>query len=32
VCNGNRIDDRKSCGNVYCQTHDICDRIVLYNE
>jgi hypothetical protein len=32
VCNGNRIDDRKSCENVYCQIHNICDRIVLYNE
>jgi hypothetical protein len=26
VCNGNRIDDRKSCGNVYCQICNICDR------
>ena len=32
VCNGNRIDDRKSCENVYCQIHRICDRIVLYNQ
>lgn len=31
ACNGNRIDDRKSCGNVYCQIHSICDRIALYN-
>ena len=31
VCNGNRIDDRKSCENVYCQIHNICDRIALYN-
>ena len=29
VCNGNRIDDRKSCGNVYCQIYNICDRIAL---
>jgi hypothetical protein len=29
VCNGNRIDDRKSCGNVYCQIYNICDRISL---
>ncbi|HEY7229853.1 MAG TPA: hypothetical protein VH558_05725 [Pseudolabrys sp.] len=29
VCNGNRIDDRKPCGNVYCQVRPICDRIVL---
>jgi hypothetical protein len=32
VCNGNRVDDRKSCDNVYCQIHSICDRIALYNE
>ena len=30
VCNGNRIDDRKSCDNVYCQIYNICDRISLY--
>jgi hypothetical protein len=30
VCNGNRIDDRKSCNNVYCQIHNICDRVALY--
>ena len=29
VCNGNRIDDRKSCGNVYCQVRQLCDRITL---
>ena len=29
VCNGNRIDDRQSCANVYCQIHSNCDRIVL---
>jgi hypothetical protein len=29
VCNGNRIDDRQSCGNVYCQIRSHCDRIVL---
>ena len=28
VCNGNRIDDRKSCDNIYCQIRSICDRIV----
>jgi hypothetical protein len=32
VCNGNRIDDRKSCENVYCRIHNICDRIALYSE
>jgi hypothetical protein len=30
VCNGNRIDDRKSCGNVYCQLYNICDRISVH--
>jgi hypothetical protein len=28
---GNRIDDRQSCGNVYCQIHSNCDRIMLNN-
>jgi hypothetical protein len=32
VCNGNRIDDRKSCDNTYCQIRSNCDRIVLSNE
>jgi hypothetical protein len=32
VCNGNRVDDRKSCENVYCQVRNICDRIALYSE
>jgi hypothetical protein len=27
VCNGNRINDRKSCANIYCQIHNICDRM-----
>jgi hypothetical protein len=31
VCNGNRIDDRQSCGNIYCQVRSNCDRIALYN-
>jgi len=31
ICNGNHIDDRKSCDNVYCQIYNICDRIALYN-
>ena len=26
VCNGNRIDDRTSCDNRYCQLFGICDR------
>jgi hypothetical protein len=29
VCNGNRVDDRKACENVYCQIRNICDRIAL---
>jgi hypothetical protein len=29
VCNGNRIDDRQSCTNVYCQIRNHCDCIVL---
>ena len=32
VCNGNRIDDRKSCDNAYCQIRSNCDRIVLSKE
>jgi hypothetical protein len=32
ICNGNRVDDRKACENVYCQIHSICDRITLYNQ
>ena len=31
VCNGNRINDRKSCANIYCRLHSICDRIRLSN-
>jgi hypothetical protein len=31
ICNGNRIDDRKSCKNVYCQIYSICDCISLYS-
>jgi hypothetical protein len=31
VCNGHRIDDRKSCDNLYCQIHNICDRKALYD-
>jgi hypothetical protein len=29
VCNGNRIDDRRSCTNIYCQIYSICDRTTL---
>ena len=31
VCNGNRINDRKSCANIYCRLYSICDRIRLSN-
>ena len=31
VCNGNRIDDRGSCANVYCRLYHQCDRIALRN-
>jgi hypothetical protein len=29
VCNGNRIDDRESCNNMYCQVRGTCDRVAL---
>ena len=29
VCNGNRVDDRAPCDNVYCQLHESCDRVAL---
>jgi hypothetical protein len=29
VCNGNRINDRRSCDNVYCQIRQLCDRVSL---
>jgi hypothetical protein len=29
ICNGNRIDDRMSCGNAQCQLFRCCDRIML---
>jgi hypothetical protein len=32
VCNGNRIDDRKSCNNPHCQIRNICDRIALLSQ
>jgi hypothetical protein len=31
ICNGNRIDDRRSCDNLYCQICNVCDKIALYN-
>lgn len=32
VCNGNRIDDRKSCANIYCRIYSICERIHQYSQ
>jgi hypothetical protein len=29
ICNGNRINDRKSCDNMCCQIRSRCDRITL---
>src|SRR5271166_2048727 len=29
VCNGNRIDDNKLCGNLECRVRLMCDRVVL---
>jgi hypothetical protein len=29
VCNGNRIDDAKRCGNLDCRVRPMCDRVVL---
>ena len=29
VCNGNRLDDRDRCTNIYCQIYSNCDRIRL---
>ena len=26
ICNGNRIDDRRSCGNIECQIYGLCGR------
>jgi len=31
ICNGNRIDDRKRCGNESCSLYSICDRIPYIN-
>jgi hypothetical protein len=30
ICNGNRIDDRRRCKNIYCRLHGICDRRRLH--
>jgi hypothetical protein len=29
ICNGNRINDRVSCDNIYCQSTSICDKAPL---
>jgi hypothetical protein len=29
VCNGNRINDAKGCGNLDCRVRPMCDRVVL---
>jgi hypothetical protein len=29
ICNGNRIDDRKSCENSFCQLFRICQKMTL---
>jgi hypothetical protein len=30
ICNGNRIDDRHRCDNIYCQVRSRCDRVTLH--
>jgi len=30
VCNGNRIDDRRRCGNRGCPLFHLCDRVALH--
>jgi hypothetical protein len=30
VCNGNNIDDAKSCENIYCKIYSKCEKISLY--
>lgn len=32
VCNGNQIDDRDSCTNMWCRLYSRCDRLVLHAE
>jgi hypothetical protein len=29
ICNGNRIDDSRRCGNTGCPVRPICDRLIL---
>jgi hypothetical protein len=30
VCNGNRVDDRVGCKNVYCRIYAVCDRLPVH--
>ena len=30
ICNGNRLDDRGPCDNVYCQLRSRCERVTLH--
>jgi hypothetical protein len=30
VCNGNRIDDSRRCGNLDCRVRPMCDRVALH--
>ena len=32
ICNGNQIDDRGRCTNMWCQLYPRCDRLVLHAE
>ena len=32
ICNGNRIDDRGRCTNMWCRLYSRCDRLVLHAE
>jgi hypothetical protein len=32
ICNGNQIDDRGRCTNMWCRLYSRCDRIVLHAE
>jgi len=32
ICNGNQIDDRGSCTNMWCRLYSRCDRLVLHAE
>jgi hypothetical protein len=32
ICNGNQIDDRGRCTNMWCRLYSRCDRLVLHAE